>query len=113
MGFLAVGEGRCSFAGRTATSQTLGAKAALRTVALNHGLLHAVQLALVLEVFDADQLFAVQRRHKGQARVKAAITNLLDALIVAMQLADHHGARTAVAAGAAFLVPDLPTCSRR
>jgi hypothetical protein len=45
-------------------------------VALGHGFLHAVQLALVLEVFDADQLLAVQRRHKGQAGVEAAIANL-------------------------------------
>lgn len=38
-----------------------GVQAALRPVAFDHGLLHAVQLTLVLQVFDADQLFAMQR----------------------------------------------------
>nr|GFD05567.1 hypothetical protein [Tanacetum cinerariifolium] len=51
---------------------------ALRTVALDHGLLHAVQFALVLEVFDADQLLAVQRCHEGQAGIEAAVAQLLD-----------------------------------
>ena len=72
-------------------------------MALDHGLLHAVQLTLVLEVFNADQLFAVQRRHERQAGIEAAVTNLLGALLVGVQLADHHGARATVAAGAAFL----------
>ncbi len=75
----------------------------MRTVALHHGLLHAVQLALVLEVFDADQLFAVQRRHERQARIEAAIANLLAPCSSRVQLADHHGAGAAIAAGAAFL----------
>lgn len=72
-------------------------------MALDHGLLHAVQLALVLEVFHGDQLFAVQGRDKRQARIEAAIANLLGTLLVGMQLADYHGAGTTVAAGAAFL----------
>ena len=72
-------------------------------MALHHGFLHAVQLALVLEVFDADQLLAVQRRHKRQAGIEAAIANLLGALRIGMQLADHHGARATVTAGATFL----------
>ncbi|MOA22612.1 hypothetical protein D3C78_1431810 [compost metagenome] len=58
------------------------AEAALGAVAFDHGLLHAVQLALMLEVFDADQLFAMQGRHKGQARVEAAIANLLAAAVI-------------------------------
>ena len=48
--------------------ETGGAKAALRTVALDHGFLHAVQLTFVLEVFNADELFAVQGRNERQAR---------------------------------------------
>jgi len=61
-----------------------------------------VQFALVLEVFDADQLFAVQRRHKGQARVEAAIANVFAAGVIGLQLADYYGAGATVAAGAAF-----------
>ncbi|MNF90667.1 hypothetical protein D3C84_732370 [compost metagenome] len=56
-----------------------------------------MQLALVLEVFDADQLLAVQGRDEGQAGVERAIAHAL-----AVQFADHHGAGTAVARGAAF-----------
>lgn len=37
-----------------------GAEAALRAMAIDHRLLHAVQLALMLEVFDGDQLLAMQ-----------------------------------------------------
>ncbi|MOA05927.1 hypothetical protein D3C78_1255400 [compost metagenome] len=79
-----------------------GAEAALRAVALDHGFLHAVQFTLVLEVFNADQLFAVQGRHEGQARVEAAIANVFAAVIIGLQFADHHGAGAAVTAGAAF-----------
>jgi len=82
--------------------KTRGAKAALRAVAVDHRPLHAVQLALVFQVFDADQLFAVQCRDKGQARIQAAIAQPLKALVVRVQLADHHGAGAAVTAGAAF-----------
>ena len=67
-------------------------------MAVDHSLLHAVQLALVLEVFDGDQLLAVQAGDEGQAGVEGAITNA-----VAIELAYHHGAGTAVAGGAAFL----------
>ncbi len=70
---------------------------------LDHRLLHAVQLALMLEVFDTDQLLAVQRRHERQARIEAAITQRLLAVGVTVQLANHDGARTAVATGATFL----------
>jgi len=61
-----------------------------------------VQFALVLEVFDADQLLAVQRRNKGQARIETAIANVFAAGVIGLQLADHHRAGAAVAAGAAF-----------
>jgi hypothetical protein len=56
----------------------------------------------MLEVFDADQLLAMQRGDKGQARVEAAITQLLVVCAVDLQFADHHGARATVATGAAF-----------
>ncbi|MCY1354352.1 hypothetical protein D9M69_407270 [compost metagenome] len=74
-----------------------GAEAALGTVAIHHRLLHGMQLALVLEVFHGDQLLAVQRRHEGQAGVQGAVADA-----VAVQLADDHGAGTAIARGAAF-----------
>ncbi|MNN33529.1 hypothetical protein D3C81_1472910 [compost metagenome] len=74
----------------------------MRAVALDHGFLHAVQFTFVLEVFDADQLLAVQGRHEGQARVEAAIANVFAAVIIGLQFADHHGAGAAVTAGAAF-----------
>ncbi len=71
-------------------------------MAIDHRLLDAVQLALVLEVFDADQLLAVQGRNEGQARVEAAIAHARLAFFVRVQFAHHHGARATVAAGAAF-----------
>ncbi len=71
-------------------------------MAIDHRLLDAVQLALVLEVFDADQLLAVQGRDEGQARVEAAIANAFAAIGVRFQFAHHHGARATIAAGAAF-----------
>ena len=80
-----------------------GAETALRTVAVDHCPLHAVQLALVLEVFNADQLLAVQGRNKGQARVDTAIAQALGAFIIGMQFTHHYRAGTAVAAGATFL----------
>lgn len=74
-----------------------GTEAALRAVAVNHGLLDAVQLSLVLQVFDGDELLAVQGGDEGQAGVQGAVADAL-----AVQLADHHGAGTAVSGGAAF-----------
>ncbi|MNO59771.1 hypothetical protein D3C76_503670 [compost metagenome] len=79
-----------------------GAETALRAVAVDHGLLHAVQLAAVLEVVDADELLAVQRGNESQAGVEGAIADALGAFR-ADQLADHHGAGAAVAGGAALL----------
>lgn len=72
-------------------------------MAVGHGLLHAVQLALVLEALDADQLLAMQRRDEGQARIEAAVAQAVVALCVLGQFTDHHGAGAAVTAGAAFL----------
>ncbi|MNZ99989.1 hypothetical protein D3C78_1193340 [compost metagenome] len=89
--------------GKQRHDKTGGAEAALRAVAVGHGLLHAVQLALMFETFDADQLLAVQRRNKGQARVQAAVADLLAAVVALGQFADHHRAGTTIAAGAAFL----------
>jgi len=73
-------------------------------VAVDHGLLDAVQAALVLEVFDADQLLAVQRGDEGQAGVEGAI-----AQAVIHQLADHHGTGATVTGGAALLGSGLAT----
>ncbi|MCY1177915.1 hypothetical protein D9M73_182410 [compost metagenome] len=61
-----------------------------------------MQFALVLEVFNADQLLAVQGRHERQARVETAVANVFAACVIRLQLADHHGACAAVTAGAAF-----------
>ncbi|MNF81265.1 hypothetical protein D3C84_635290 [compost metagenome] len=74
-----------------------GAEAALGAMAIHHGLLHRMQLALVLEIFHGDQLLAVQGRDEGQAGVEGAIADA-----VALQLADDHGAGTAIARGATF-----------
>ncbi len=90
--------------GEQAHDEAGGAEAALRTVAVDHRLLDAVQPALVLEVFDADQLLAVQRGDEGQARVEGAI-----AQAVAQQFADHHGTGATVTGGAAFLGSGLAT----
>ena len=78
------------------------AETTLRTVTLDHGFLHAVQLALMLEVFDADQLFAVQRGDERQAGIEAAITQVLGAIVIGAQFADHHGAGATIAAGTAL-----------
>lgn len=67
-------------------------------MAVDHRLLHAVQPALVLEVFDGDQLLAVQAGDEGQAGIESAVAHA-----VAIELTHHHGAGAAVAGGAAFL----------
>ncbi len=67
MGLVRVGAAAVLLQGEQRHDETRGAEAALRAVTLGHGPLHAVQLALVLERFDADQLLAVQRRDEGQA----------------------------------------------
>lgn len=56
----------------------------------------------MLEAFDADQLLAVQRRDKGEARVEAAVAQAVVALLVLAQFADDHGAGAAVTTGAAL-----------
>jgi hypothetical protein len=66
-------------------------------VAVDHGLLDAVQVALVLEVFDGDQLLAVQGGDEGQAGIERAVAQRFS-----VQLADHDGAGTAVAGCTAF-----------
>ncbi len=66
-------------------------------MAIDHGLLDAVQLALVLEVFDGDQLLAVQGGDEGQAGIERAV-----AQAISVQLSDHDGAGTAVSGSAAF-----------
>ena len=71
-------------------------------MAVDHRPLHAVQLPLVLEVFDADQLLAVQSRDKGQARIEAAIAQPFKAFSVGVKFADNHGTGPTVAAGASF-----------
>ncbi len=90
--------------GEQAHDEARRAEAALRAVAVDHRLLDAVQTALVLEVFDADQLLAVQRGDEGQARVEGAIAQAL-----AHQLADHHGTGATVTGGAALLGSGLAT----
>lgn len=72
-------------------------------MAIGHGFLHAVQLALVLETFDADQLLAMQGGDERQARVEAAVADAVAAVRVLDEFAHDHGAGAAVAAGAAFL----------
>lgn len=72
-------------------------------MAVRHRLLNAVQLTLLFEPLDADQLLAVQRRHKGQARIEAAVAQAVVTLVVLDQFADHHGASAAVSTGAALL----------
>ena len=89
------GKQRHDKAGRT--------KATLRAVALDHRLLHAVELALMLEVFNADQLFAMQGRDECQAGIEAAIAQAFSALLVSMQLTNNHRAGAAITAGTAFL----------
>ena len=60
VGLVAVGRAAVFLQGEQRHHKARRAEAALRAVAIDHGLLDAVQLALVLEVFDADELLAVQ-----------------------------------------------------
>ncbi len=103
LGLVQVGAAAVLLQGEQRHDEAGGAEAALRAMAIGHGLLHAVQLALVLETLDADQLLAVQRRNEGQARVQAAVAQAVVALVVLGQFADHHGAGAAVTTGAALL----------
>jgi len=90
--------------GEQAHDEAWRTEAALRAVAVDHRLLHAVQSALVLEVFDTDQLLAVQRGHEGQAGIEGAVAQAFTD-----QFADHHGAGATVAGGAALLGTGLAT----
>lgn len=103
VGLMGIGFAAVLLQGKQRHHKAGGTKAALRAMTLDHRLLHAVQLPLMLEVFDADQLLAVQRRHERQARIEAAITQRLLAVGVTVQLANHDGAGTAVTTGATFL----------
>lgn len=103
MGLMGVGCGAVLLQRKQRHHKPGRAEPALRAVALDHGALHAVQLALMLEVFHADQLLAVQGRHKGQAGIEAAIAQALLALRVGLDFAHDHRAGAAVATGAAFL----------
>ncbi|SPZ60642.1 Uncharacterised protein [Serratia quinivorans] len=66
-------------------------------MAVDHRLLHAVQLALLFQVLYGDQLLAMQRTDKRQAGVNAAIAQPF-----AVRLRQHHGAGATVAGSAAF-----------
>src|SRR5690606_18073318 len=80
------------------------AEAALRAVALDHGLLYGMERAVgAAQVLDRDQLPAVALRHEQDAGVDRAVADPL-----AVELAEHHGAGAAVALGAAFLGPGAP-----
>ncbi|MNO83021.1 hypothetical protein D3C76_743110 [compost metagenome] len=104
-GFLSLVQIRCVavlLQGEKRHDKARCAEPALGAMAVGHGLLHAVQLALVLEVFDADQLLAMQGRDERQARIQAAVADMRAAVVIRGQLADHHGTSAAIAAGTAF-----------
>ncbi len=84
--------------GEQAHDEAGSTEAALRAVAIDHRLLDAVQLTLMLEVFDGDQLLAVQGADEGQAGIQGAV-----AQPIADQFADHNGTGATVAGGTAFL----------
>ncbi len=73
------------------------AKTALRAVAIDHRLLHAVQLAMVFQILHRDQLFAVQRADERQAGIDAAVAQLS-----AFRLGQYDGASAAVTGSTAF-----------
>src|SRR5262245_22069334 len=75
------------------------AEPALRAVAVDHRLLHRMQRTVgALEALDGDELLAVERRDKLDARVDGA-----EAHAIAFELGQHYRARAAVALGTAFL----------
>ena len=74
-------------------------EAALGAVAINHGLLHRMELPCwTCQILDGQELLAVER---GQ-ELDAGIDRAVDETPV-LHLAQRHGARPAVAFGAAFL----------
>ena len=73
------------------------AKAALRTVLFDERALHRVEFAIRREVFDREQLLAVERADKRDATVDRAIGER-----AVFHRRHHHGASAAVAGRAAF-----------
>ena len=84
MGLMGFGIGTVFLQRKQRHHKARGTKTALRAVAVDHCLLHAVQLALMLEVFNADQLFAMQGANERQARIEAAVAQPLNPLFVGM-----------------------------
>ncbi len=75
------------------------AEAALRAMAVDEGLLDRMQRSFrAFQAFDGDELLAVERGHELDARVDRA-----KAHAVAIEFGEDHGARAAIALGAAFL----------
>ena len=75
------------------------AEAALRAVEIDHRLLHRMQAAVASpEMFDGDDMAAVERAEEADAGVDAFIDEL-----ALREPSDQHGASAAVALGAAFL----------
>jgi hypothetical protein len=77
-------------------------------VAIDHRLLHRMQRAAgqPAQVLDGEHGLAVERGHELDAGVQREQAQ--SARRICVQFADHHGARTAVALGAAFLAAHQP-----
>ena len=75
------------------------AEAALRAVALDHGLLHRMQLITAFQRFDGDQLAAIERTDEENAARRGEVGHRAGRA----ELGEDDGAGAAVAFGAAFL----------
>ena len=86
--------------GEKAHHDARGAEAALRTVMIDHRLLHGMQSAALGKVLDRDELATVKLAQEDDTGVERLMHEL-----VAFQPRQHDSARAAIAFGATFLRP--------
>ncbi len=86
--------------GENAHHDARGAEAALRTVMIDHRLLHGMQRAALGKVLDSDELGAVELAQEDDTDVDRLMHEL-----AAFQPRQHRSARAAIAFGAPFLGP--------
>ena len=89
--------------GEKAHHDARGAEAALRTVMIDHRLLHGMQSAALGKVLDCDELGAVKLAQEDDTGVDRLMHEP-----AAFQPRQHDSARAAIALGAAFLRPRGP-----
>src|SRR5690606_15011221 len=84
-------------------NDTGGAKTALGTVAIHHGLLDGMKGLALLQMFDGEELFAVQSADWGDTGIDGVITHP-----AGFNRAEHHRTSAAISRSAAFLGASQP-----